>query len=373
MLAKQLNIYQTKTIMTEAPTAALTNADPVFTIGDIPVETPPIAYGTYHLLHKLDAPAALDSLEAAAEAGITMFDMSDNYSGTELAIGRAVTSGILDRSKIIVATKTGLATTHAQQTAWKEIGKKQDTSPARLKQQVDASLRVLGDDVGIIDLYQLHAPDDNVPHEAHAETMSELIAAGKIREYGLSNYYGQDFADFLAACDERGLRRPVTTQPYLNLLSDTTAADIQQAQKEGVLVLAHSPLAKGVLTDTGHRALRKIIDTMIEQGSDDPEKTEHFNHLLEVSRQIDALTERAEALGRNLAQVAIGWLGMFDSTITLAATTNPSYLNDAINAAQWDLAQEPDLLEGIDTLITHEQTDRYRVTSNNAIRAMKGY
>src|SRR5690606_27111240 len=109
-----------------------------------------IGYGTYHLLDKMNASEAIDSFGEAYQSGINLYDTSDNY-GTELAIGRAVSAGVLPRDRVIIATKTGLGTTLREQTSWNEAGRRYNTDPDRIRRQVDNSLRVLGDDVGVID------------------------------------------------------------------------------------------------------------------------------------------------------------------------------------------------------------------------------
>jgi len=338
-------------------------------IGDLQPEVSCIGFGTYHLGDKLNASDALDAFGAAHQAGIVLFDTSDNY-GTELVIGRAVSAGVLPRDEVIIATKTGLGTTMGEQKAWTAAERRQNTDPDRVRKQVDNSLRVLGDDVGPIDIYQLHVHDPLVPPEAHAELMTELIEAGKIRSWGVSNYSIDELGELLEACDSCGLVRPVTSQPFYNMLSLDGQANVDFARDEGLVVLGHSPLVKSALTDARLTQLLGFIEERNREGNH--EEKEAIDIMRPTMERMQAIAEVAAEHGRPLAQLAIAWTLREPGVITLTTPTNPSYLEDALAATRWHL--DPELLAQIDEMRADtESLNVFRGVVHNLVRDFRGY
>lgn len=338
-------------------------------IPGITIDAHRVGFGTYHLLEKINASEALDAFGAAFEAGINLIDTSDNY-GTELAIGRAVSAGILPRDEVIIATKTGLGTTLHEQRAWTQQGRRYNTSPDRIRRQVENSLRVLGDDVGYIDLYQLHVHDPEIEPIEHAEVMAELMETGTIRAWGVSNYDNADLNKLLVTCDRHGIPRPATSQPYCNLLQPTSLEEVDFASQEGLVVLAHSPLLKGVLTENGVSAVISDFQARNERGN------EHELRVMEaVAGQLQGLVELsvvARAEGRSLAQVALAWVLQNTGVVALTAPTNPNYLTDAIDAANLKLSKN---MEAAITSL-HSDLDSLQILHSvlhEIIRPIKGY
>ncbi len=328
-----------------------------------------IGYGTYHLMDKMNASEAIDSFGVAYEAGINLFDTSDNY-GTELAIGRAVSAGVIEREHVVIATKTGLGTTAREQQAWDASKRRYNTDPERVRRQVDNSLRVLGDGVGIIDLYQLHVYDPEVPHEAHAELMSELVEEEKIRAWGVSNYSNQQLTDLLRACDERGLDHPATSQPFHNILSVKGTSAITLAQKAGMVVLAHSPLLKSALTERRFAEITDFITSRQEKSSDEEQGV--IVAMQPTIERLQRLIEMAHGRERNLPQLAIAWTLQDSHTITLTTPTNPTYLAEALDALEWKL--ESDITEVIDELRTDVAgVELFSDNAHRLVRSFRGY
>lgn len=295
-----------------------------------------IGYGTYHLREKLGSAEAIDSLGAAFDHGITLFDTSDNY-GTEELIGIAIKEGALPRDEVVIATKTGLATSAREHQQWSLEGKKVDTSPERIKTQVDKSLRLLG--VEVIDLYQLHVEDTSISAETHVEAMNDLIAAGKIRGYGVSNYSADGIRNMLAASQRLGLEPPVTSQPFMNLLRGAGEAG-SVAQQAGLAILAHSPLHKGMLTDAGVDLARIDLGQVVGADSN----IELFESGLNA---LQGLRIYAASKGLTLAQLAIGWAAAHDNTAVLCACTDDSYIEDARIGVMSQLDADADELTAI--------------------------
>src|SRR5215469_15004708 len=133
---------------------------------------------------------ALELMDAAWEAGITWFDTADAYGGgrSETYIGEWVRSRRPDGLSITTKTFNPM-----------NEGEDRGLAPARVRRQIDTSLGRLG--VERVDLYLAHAWDDDVPVAEFAGVCEELVAAGKIGAFGLSNVDGTQLREALAAGD----------------------------------------------------------------------------------------------------------------------------------------------------------------------------
>jgi aryl-alcohol dehydrogenase-like predicted oxidoreductase len=135
---------------------------------------------------RLDAAATAAVVDAALEAGITLFDTADIYGGTrsEEFLGRALGPA---RDQVVIATKFGLPVGDGRGGA----------KPAYVRAALEDSLRRLGTDR--VDLYQLHRPDPETPIGETLEALNDLVRAGKVREIGISNASPAQIAEAEAA------------------------------------------------------------------------------------------------------------------------------------------------------------------------------
>jgi aryl-alcohol dehydrogenase-like predicted oxidoreductase len=147
------------------------------TLGDDGPEVTVVGLGTNNFGPRIDFDAAQAVVDAALDAGITLFDTADIYGqGTsEEFIGRALDGR---RERVLIATK---------------FGKQMDENPSErrgsrdyVRWAVEGSLRRLRTDR--IDLYQMHEPDENTPVEETLGALQELVTEGKVRFVGNSNY-----------------------------------------------------------------------------------------------------------------------------------------------------------------------------------------
>lgn len=297
-----------------------------------------VGFGTYHLRDKIGASEAIDAMGAAYEAGITLYDTSDNY-GTEELIGLAVREGVLPRDEVVIATKTGLATYAQEHLAWQAEDKHVDITPVRIREQVEKSLRLLGEDVGVIDLYQLHSYDPSIPPHLPVRAMNRLMEEGKIRAYGVSNYPAQAIADVLHVCDEEGFEYPATSQPFANLVNGWDEAAGLLTSAEGITTLAHSPLHKGLLSESMLSRLDDLITQAEPRGGDFSDLKLGLGYLAE-------LRSRAWDTNHSLTQLALAWVAMHPNTVVLSSPTDDERLHDVKEAVAW----KPDdkILELID-------------------------
>jgi aryl-alcohol dehydrogenase-like predicted oxidoreductase len=182
-------------------------------------------------------------IDAAIDAGITLFDTADIYGATpglsETLMGEALKG---KRDDIVLATKFGMNMAGANGPDWGARG-----SRRYVRRAVEASLRRLQTDW--IDLYQLHAPDPNTPIEETLEVLDDLITEGKVRYIGHSNLAGWQIADAEYAARLGGHPRFVSAQNEYSLLARDAENEVLPAVRHyGLGFLPFFPLYNGLLT-----------------------------------------------------------------------------------------------------------------------------
>lgn len=264
-------------------------------------------------------------VDICLDAGVTLFDTADVYSNgaSEAVLGAAIKGR---RDQVLVSTKTGLPLGDGPQD-W-------GASRSRLIRAVDDSLRRLGTDY--IDLLQLHAFDASTPAEELMGTLAGLIAAGKIRYAGVSNYPGWQVMKAQAVADRQGLPRLVAHQVYYSLVGRAYEADLMpMGADQGVGALVWSPLGWGRLTGKIAR------DRPIPAGSR-LHDTEQFAPPVEADhlyRVIDALEAVAADIGKSVPQVAINWLLRRPTVASvIIGARNEAQLRDNLGAVGWALS-----------------------------------
>lgn len=232
--------------------------DPV-PLGGSGIVVAPIAWGMWRF-----AGAGVDGgrrrIEAALRAGVTLFDTADIYgfdgSGgfgeAETLLGRVFAEAPALRSGMVLATKGGICPPVPY-----------DSSPRYLAQALDASLRRLG--VDQVDLYQVHRPDVLTHPQEVARALETMVASGKARAIGVSNYTVAQ-TEALAAL----LGVPLaSSQPELSALNleAMTGGLLDRAMAVGFAVLAWSPLGGGRIgapVDARSRAVAAALDVVAE-------------------------------------------------------------------------------------------------------------
>ncbi len=195
---------------------------------------------------------AVHTIHAALDHGINLIDTAPIYGfgRSEELVGRALAGG--HRQRALIATKVGLE--------WRGGRVFRNSSPARLRQELEDSLRRLQTDV--IDLYQVHWPDESVPIEETAAVIEGFRRDGKIRAVGVSNFSPTQMERFQAAASLQ------TVQPPYNLFERQIETDVlPYAERGGLTVLAYGALCRGLLTG-------KITEASTFTG-DDLRKTWH--------------------------------------------------------------------------------------------------
>lgn len=305
-------------------------------LGSSGLRVPALSFGTgtfggqgplFGAWGRSDAAEARRLIDICLEAGVTLFDTADVYSGgaSEEILGEAIRGR---RDEVLISTKTGLPMGDGPQD-W-------GASRSRLIRAVEASLRRLGTDH--IDLLQLHAFDASTPAEELMGTLDMLIAAGKVRYADVSNYPGWQLMKAQAIAERQGLPRLVAHQVYYSLIGRAYEADLMPlGADQGIGALVWSPLGWGRLTGKIGR------DHPFPAGSRLHE-TEQFAPPVEAEllyRVIDALEAVAQETGRTVPQVAINWL-LRRPTVSsvIIGARNEEQLRQNLGAVGWALTPE---------------------------------
>ena len=302
-------------------------------LGNSGLRVPALSFGTgtfggkgplFSAWGQSDAAEARRLIDICIDAGVTLFDTADVYSGgaSEEILGEAVRGR---RDAVLISTKTGLPTGDGPQD-W-------GASRARLVRAVEEALSRLGTDY--IDLLQLHAFDASTPTEELMGTLDLLIAAGKIRYAGVSNYPGWQLMKAQGLAERHGWPRLVAHQVYYSLIGRAYESELMPlGADQGIGALVWSPLGWGRLTGRIGR------DRPVPAGSRLHE-TEQFAPPVEselLYRVIDALEAIATETGKTVPQVAINWL-LRRPTVSsvIIGARNEEQLRQNLGATGWSL------------------------------------
>jgi aryl-alcohol dehydrogenase-like predicted oxidoreductase len=185
---------------------------------------------------RIDEAASQEVVDAALDAGVNHFDTADIYGKgrSEEFLGRALGSR---RGDTIITTKVGMGVPEGEPAASEE----------RVLRVCDESLARLGTDY--IDLYLLHQPDRSTPIGETLSAFAKLVAAGKVREVGCSNFSGAQLEEAESVAAELGVPRFVNAQNDFSLLNRSVEDDVLPVcERLDVTLMPYFPLASGVLT-----------------------------------------------------------------------------------------------------------------------------
>jgi predicted oxidoreductase len=199
-----------------------------------------------------------NKISACLDQGITTMDQADIYGGYEAEeiLGTALTPEL--RNRIEIVTKCDIVAPVGRYAEAKV--KYYDTSRAHILSSVDHSLRLMK--IDHIDLLLIHRPDPLMDHHETGAALDEVVASGKVRAVGVSNFRPYDW-DLLQSAMKTPL---VTNQIEISLLHHApfTNGDIAFHQKNGQPPMAWSPLGGGALFDAENAGLRKALSAIGE-------------------------------------------------------------------------------------------------------------
>ena len=267
---------------------------------------------------RLEEWKAHDVVDAAIEAGITLFDTAESYGDgkSELFLGRALGKR---RAQVVIASKFGWGRGFT------------DNAIARGRREyvrgaIEDSLRRLGTDY--IDLYQYHRPDGTTPIEETLGALNELVEEGKVRFVGSSNFSAERVTEADAVAAEHGFARFVTAQNrYSWLARDAESELIPACERLEIGLIPYYPLASGLLTGKYRR------------GAPEPGAT-RLSGRLEVSdeewRVIEGLEAFAAERGLGVLDVAIGGLAAQPAVCSvIAGAMSPDQVRANAAAGEW--------------------------------------
>jgi aryl-alcohol dehydrogenase-like predicted oxidoreductase len=286
---------------------------------------------------RLDTDGARAVVDAALDAGITLFDTSDAYGGgggSERALGEVLGRR---RGQVVLATKFG------HQAADMGYGPAAGAKGGRsyIRRAVTESLRRLRTEY--IDLYQLHMPDPVTPVEETIAALHELVAEGKVRYLGHSNFSGWQLADAAHLAAAGGRTPFVSAQNHWSLLERAAEADVVPAARHfGLGVLPYFPLANGLLTG------KVRSGQAIPAGSRLASRAGYVTQ--DKLAKVEALITWAQEHGVTVLETAIGALAAQPGcSSVIAGAMTPEQVKANAAASEWIPSAAE--LAGIDAIV----------------------
>ena len=228
-----------------------------------PLDLSRIVYGMWRLGDDADtSPAHVQAkIEACLAQGITTMDQADIYGGytAEAILGNALRAAPGLRDRVEIVTKCDIIAPVGRY-ADRRV-KYYDTSAPHITASVEHSLKAMG--IETIDLLLIHRPDPLMHHEETGHALDTLVAAGKVRAVGVSNFKRHDWS-LLQSAMETPL---ATNQIELSVLHHTPLTDGEVAwmQEKGVPIMAWSPLAGGRLFGAEGAAVYAVLDRIAQE------------------------------------------------------------------------------------------------------------
>ena len=283
-----------------------------------------------------DREASFAILDAFAAGGGTMIDTAEGYSSwapgndgfeSERIIGEWIAAR--KPAGVQIATKTG---------GHREL---RDLDPLRVLRAVDDSLERLN--VDTIDLYWAHYDDPEVPIERQVETFAQIVALGKARSIGLSNYAPERLREWLETASRLGVDLPVAFQPHYNLVhrADVEAHVVPLAREYGVGLLPYYALASGFLAGKYRSA---------DAAGGSPRAAGAAKYATPQGLAIvDALEEIGRAHGASIATTALAWLRRQPTVAApIASASRADQVADLLASASLELS--PDELAALEAV-----------------------
>jgi aryl-alcohol dehydrogenase-like predicted oxidoreductase len=316
-------------------------------LGNSGLEVSVICLGTMVFGDRTEPAVAQRIIASAQEAGVNFIDTADAYAkgASETIVGQAIAA---HRLRWILATKVGNILTQ----------KPVDGGLSRrwIMQACEDSLKRLATDY--IDIYYLHRDDQATPLEETVAAVGDLIQAGKIRYFGVSNYRGWRIAAVASVCARLGVPKPVVCQPYYNAFNRMPEVEILPACAHyGLGVVPYSPLARGILTGKYVPGTEPPADSRVARKDQRMMETEFRPESIALTQPLRA---HAEKKGLTVSQFALAWvLNNKIVTSVLAGPRTVEQWNDYLSAVGKTLDAEDEAF--VDSLVRpgHPSTPGY--------------
>jgi aryl-alcohol dehydrogenase-like predicted oxidoreductase len=311
------------------------------------IQVSPLCLGTMMFGSQTDEATARRITDRAFEQGVNFIDTANVYNAgkSEEIVGGLIAD---KRDRWVLATKFG----GGQGNYPNESG----ASRKAIVAAVEASLGRLGTDY--IDLIYVHREDRGTRVEEQVSALGDLIRAGKVRYYGLSNHRAWKIAEFSHVADQLGVDRPAASQPLYNLANRQIEAEhLTACAHYGVGVVPYSPLARGVLTAKYEPGVKPGADTRAGRADKRISETEWRAESLTLAQEIK---RHAEARGITTGQFAVAWV--LANKLVTSAIAGPRTLEqweDYVPALNYRWTAEDEAL--VDRFVTagHPSTPGY--------------
>jgi aryl-alcohol dehydrogenase-like predicted oxidoreductase len=280
---------------------------------------------------EVDVTAATKTIHRALELGINLFDTAQAYGfGQAEQVLADALWGRVRREDVVVATKGGLRMDGNRLV--------RDASPGWLRQGVEQSLRFLRTDY--VDLYQIHWPDTHTPLEETAAGLAALVAEGKVRHVGVSNYD----ADQLAGL-ERFIKVETLQPPYHLFRRQIEGEVLPYCAAHDIGVLVYGPLAHGLLGGT------MSMETTFPSGDWRGQSPDFSGENLAANLAVvDELKAFADEHGISLVELAVAWTLAHPAVdVALVGARRPDHLVELVAAA--DVKLDDDDLDAIGRIV----------------------
>jgi aryl-alcohol dehydrogenase-like predicted oxidoreductase len=285
-------------------------------LGDGGPEVSVVGLGTNNFGRRCDYEQTLAVIDAALDAGVTLFDTADIYGQgmSEDFIGRALEGR---RDGVLIATKFG-----------KEMDERLEErrgNPDYIQWAVESSLRRLRTDV--IDVYQMHEPDPLTPIEETLGALNDLVHDGKVRWIGSSNFSSEQIEAAEEVARGAGFHRFVSVQNEYSLVEREAEDEVlSTCETLGIGFLPYFPLASGLLTGKYRRG--EVASEGRLAGREIP--AERWD-------RVEGLKRYADERGASLLEVAIGGLlAMPAVTSVISGATTPEQVRANVAAGSWE-------------------------------------
>ena len=288
-----------------------------------------VCLGTMTFGREADEEMSFHIMDRYVELGGNFFDTADAYSAgaSEEIVGRWLKKRGA-RHDIVLATKV-----HTTMGPGPNDG---GLSRLHIQQGVEDSLARLQTDV--IDLYQIHRWDPEVPVEETLEALSDLVRAGKVRYIGCSNLTAWQLSKFLYTADLFGLTRFISLQPIYNAINRGIEREVLPlCEDAGLGVIPYNPLAGGMLTGKYKRGEQLPSGARLGAFS-----AYYDRYYTDMSFDVvEAFVAKAEERGVSPAQLALAWV-LADPRVTcpIMGARNLEQLNDTIQGLDIRLTPE---------------------------------
>ncbi len=286
----------------------------------------------------VDKQTARDCVMRAWELGVNFIDTANVYArgAAEMTLGPILKE--LRRDELVLATKVYFPMGEGMH--------ERGLSRKHIRAQIDASLHRLG--VDYIDLYQCHRYDLTTPIEETCRMMDDLVRAGKILYWGVSEWNADQITNAVTLARARGWAVPVSNQPqYSALWRRIEARVLPVCEEYGLGNVVWSPIAMGILTGKYTDASNPPAGTRAASGNRDMMEDYFTQPVLDAVAKLKPIADEA---GASMSQLALAWvLRQPAVTSAIVGATKLSHVEDNVAAA--DLQLDPQIFKRMDEIL----------------------